>query len=138
VLSYADCCYPLPGASIFGHLSAGRGIIVHRDVCLHLINELRNNPDKCVPLQWAKEITRDFSSELSIEAVNQRGILAEITRALDLSESNIESINSKQDYDLGHATINLGISVKNRIHLAQIIKRLRILNGIEKVTRIKH
>lgn len=138
VLSYARCCYPLPGDSIFGHLSAGRGIIVHRDVCNHLITELRNNPDKCVPLQWAKEVVRDFSSELSIEAINQRGILADITRALDLSESNIESINSKQDYDLGHATINLGISVKNRIHLAQIIKRLRILNGIEKVTRIKH
>lgn len=137
VLSYARCCYPLPGDSIFGHLSAGRGIIVHRDVCQHLINELRNNPDKCVPLQWAKEVIRDFSSELSIEAINQRGILAEITRALDLSESNIESINSKQDYDLGHATIHIGISVKNRVHLAQIIKRLRILEGIEKVTRVK-
>ncbi|HMY81377.1 MAG TPA: bifunctional (p)ppGpp synthetase/guanosine-3',5'-bis(diphosphate) 3'-pyrophosphohydrolase [Agitococcus sp.] len=138
VLSYARCCYPLPGDSIFGHLSAGRGIVVHRDVCHHLINELRNNPDKCVPLQWAKEVIRDFSSELAIEAVNQRGILAEITRALDLHESNIESINSKQDYDQGHATIIIGISVKNRIHLAQIIKRLRILNGIEKVTRVKH
>lgn len=89
-------------------------------------------------MQWAKEVIRDFSSELAIEAVNQRGILAEITRALDLHESNIESINSKQDYDQGHATILIGISVKNRIHLAQIIKRLRILNGIEKVTRVKH
>lgn len=136
VLAYARCCYPLPGDSIFGHLSAGRGIVVHRDVCKNLITELRDNPDKCVALQWAKDVSREFNSELRIELVNQRGMLAEIAREVTLSEANIENI-SMADKDAHHAVISMNLGVKNRVHLAQIIKRIRILTGVEKVTRVR-
>ncbi|MFO1390751.1 MAG: bifunctional (p)ppGpp synthetase/guanosine-3',5'-bis(diphosphate) 3'-pyrophosphohydrolase [Agitococcus sp.] len=136
VLAYARCCYPLPGDSIFGYLSSGRGIVVHRDVCHHLISELRDNPDKCVPLQWDKNVSRDFSSELRVECINQRGMLAEIAREVTLSDANIENI-TMSDKDAHHAVITMNLEVKNRVHLAQIIKRIRILTGIEKVTRFK-
>jgi len=136
VLAYARCCYPLPGDSIFGHLSAGRGIVVHRDICKNLITELRDNPDKCVALQWSKDVNREFNSELRIELVNQRGMLAEIAREVTLSEANIENI-SMADKDTHHAVISLNLGVKNRVHLAQIIKRIRILTGVEKVTRVR-
>lgn len=136
VLAYARCCYPLPGDSIFGHLSAGRGIVVHRDICKNLIIELRDNPDKCVALQWSKDVNREFNSELRIELVNQRGMLAEIAREVTLSEANIENI-SMADKDTHHAVISLNLGVKNRVHLAQIIKRIRILTGVEKVTRVR-
>lgn len=136
VLAYARCCYPLPGDSIFGHLSAGRGIVVHRDICKNLMIELRDNPDKCVALQWSRDVNREFNSELHIELVNQRGMLAEIAREVTLSEANIENI-SMTDKDTHHAVISLNLVVKSRIHLAQIIKRIRILTGVEKVTRVK-
>ncbi len=136
VLAYARCCYPLPGDSIFGHLSAGRGIVVHRDICKNLITELRDNPDKCVALQWSKDVNREFNSELRIELVNQRGMLAEIAREVTLSEANIENI-SMADKDTHHAVISLNLGVKNRVHLAQIIKRIRILTGVEKVIRVR-
>ena len=135
VLAYARCCYPLPGDSIFGHLSAGRGIVVHRDICKNLITELRDNPDKCVALQWSKDVNREFNSELRIELVNQRGMLAEIAREVTLSEANIENI-SMADKDTHHAVISLNLGVKNRVHLAQIIKRIRILTGVEKGIRV--
>jgi (p)ppGpp synthase/HD superfamily hydrolase len=126
----------LPGDSIIGHLSAGRGIVIHRDVCNNLVSELRDNPDKCMPLQWAKDIKREFQSELRIELANQRGMLAEIAREVTISEANIENI-SMQEKGSHHAVISMSLTVKDRIHLAQIIKRIRILTGVEKVTRVR-
>ncbi|PTQ91027.1 bifunctional GTP diphosphokinase/guanosine-3',5'-bis pyrophosphate 3'-pyrophosphohydrolase [Agitococcus lubricus] len=136
VVSYARCCRPLPGDSIIGHLSAGRGIVIHRDVCNNLVSELRDNPDKCMPLQWSKDISREFQSELRIELANQRGMLAEIAREVTISEANIEGIHM-QEKGSHHAVLSMSLTVKNRIHLAQIIKRIRILTGVEKVTRVR-
>ncbi len=136
VVSYARCCRPLPGDSIIGHLSAGRGIVIHRDVCHNLVAELRDNPDKCMPLQWSKDISREFQSELRIELANQRGMLAEIAREVTISEANIENI-SMQEKGSHHAVISMSLTVKDRVHLAQIIKRIRILSGVEKVTRVR-
>ncbi|HEX5278034.1 MAG TPA: bifunctional GTP diphosphokinase/guanosine-3',5'-bis pyrophosphate 3'-pyrophosphohydrolase [Fluviicoccus sp.] len=136
VVSYARCCRPLPGDSIIGHLSAGKGIVIHRDNCHNLVAELRDNPDKCMPLQWAGAIDREFPSELRIELANQRGMLAEIAREVTANEANIDNI-SMQEKGPQHAVISLNLSVRNRVHLARIIKRIRILNGVEKVTRVR-
>ncbi|HEX5361198.1 MAG TPA: bifunctional GTP diphosphokinase/guanosine-3',5'-bis pyrophosphate 3'-pyrophosphohydrolase [Fluviicoccus sp.] len=136
VVSYARCCRPLPGDSIIGHLSAGKGIVIHRDNCHNLVAELRDNPDKCMPLQWAGAIEREFPSELRIELANQRGMLAEIAREVTANEANIDNI-SMQEKGPQHAVISLNLSVRNRVHLARIIKRIRILNGVEKVTRVR-
>jgi len=136
VVSYARCCRPLPGDSIIGHLSAGKGIVVHRDNCHNLVAELRDNPDKCMPLQWSEAIDREFPSELRIELANQRGMLAEIAREVTANDANIENI-SMQEKGPRHAVISLNLSVRDRVHLARIIKRIRILNGVEKVTRVR-
>ncbi|MFM6991674.1 MAG: ACT domain-containing protein, partial [Rhodoferax sp.] len=136
VVSYARCCRPLPGDSIIGHLSAGKGIVIHRDNCHNLVAELRDNPDKCMPLQWAGAIDREFPSELRIELANQRGMLAEIAREVTANEDKIDNI-SMQEKGPQHAVISLNLSVRNRVHLARIIKRIRILNGVEKVTRVR-
>ena len=87
-----------------------------------------------MPLQWAKDINREFQSELRIELANQRGMLAEVAQSVAASDANIESINM-QEKGAQHAVISMNLTVKNRIHLAQIIKRIRILSGVEKVTR---
>ncbi|MDO8329874.1 MAG: bifunctional GTP diphosphokinase/guanosine-3',5'-bis pyrophosphate 3'-pyrophosphohydrolase [Fluviicoccus sp.] len=136
LVSYARCCRPLPGDSIIGHLSAGRGIVIHRDICNNLVAELRDNPDKCMPLQWSETIEREFPSELRIELTNQRGMLAEIAREVTANDANIENI-SMQEKGPQHAVISLNLSVRDRVHLARIIKRIRILNGVEKVTRVR-
>ncbi len=56
MVSYAKCCWPLPGDTIIGHLSAGRGIVVHRDTCKNLLAEMRNAPEKCIALSWDKQV----------------------------------------------------------------------------------
>jgi RelA/SpoT family (p)ppGpp synthetase len=134
VVSYARCCWPLPGDQIMGHLSAGRGIVIHRNKCQNMVAELRNSPDKCMPLRWADKVDREFQTELRISLVNQRGMLAIIARVVTDSDANIDFVNAEEK-GAHHGTIHLGLSVRDRIHLAQIIKRLRVLNGIDRVVR---
>ncbi|MGH8493199.1 MAG: bifunctional GTP diphosphokinase/guanosine-3',5'-bis pyrophosphate 3'-pyrophosphohydrolase [Moraxellaceae bacterium] len=136
VITYARCCRPLPGDAIVGHLSAGRGIVIHRDNCNNVLAELRDNPDKCMSLRWADKVDREFQSELRIELRNERGMLAEIARQATDLDANIEGINI-QEKGSHHGVMNLSLQVHNRIHLARIIKRMRTIAGVEKITRVR-
>lgn len=136
VITYARCCRPLPGDAIVGHLSAGRGIVIHRDNCNNILAELRDNPDKCMNLRWAEKVDREFHSELRIELQNQRGLLAEIARQATDLDANIEGINL-QEKGAQHGIMHLNLQVHDRIHLARIIKRMRTIKGVEKITRMR-
>ncbi|MES2720274.1 MAG: bifunctional GTP diphosphokinase/guanosine-3',5'-bis pyrophosphate 3'-pyrophosphohydrolase [Pseudomonadota bacterium] len=136
VVSYARCCRPLPGDDIMGHLSAGRGVVIHRQKCRNINAEMRASPDKCLPLRWSEKVDREFQSELRIALVNQRGLLATIASVVNDSNANIEHI-SIEEKGSHHGVMQLGLLVKDRIHLAQIIKRIRVLTGVDKVIRVK-
>ncbi|HET8731182.1 MAG TPA: bifunctional GTP diphosphokinase/guanosine-3',5'-bis pyrophosphate 3'-pyrophosphohydrolase, partial [Moraxellaceae bacterium] len=136
VVAYARCCRPLPGDTIIGHLSAGRGIVIHRDNCNNILAELRENPDKCMALRWAEKVDREFQSELRIELQNQRGMLAEIARQATDLDANIEGINL-QEKGAHHGVMHINLIVRDRIHLARIIKRMRTIPGVEKIIRVR-
>jgi GTP diphosphokinase / guanosine-3',5'-bis(diphosphate) 3'-diphosphatase len=135
LVSYAKCCYPLPGDHVLGHLSAGRGIVVHRDNCKNVLAELRNNPEKCIALGWEPGVDHEFSAALRIELINKKGVLA--TLATNLSElgSNIDTI-SMAEKDATLTVINATVVVHDRIHLARIIKRLRMLSNVIRIQRL--
>ena len=136
VLNYGNCCHPLPGDPIVGFISSGRGMVVHLESCANVAEHL-NNPDKCVHLTWADEVKGDFHSELRIDYQNERGLLAKIAARLNDSGINIEKIRT-EEVDATFGAIYLLISVKSRIHLARIVKTLRKLDAVLKVTRVKH
>ena len=135
VLNYARCCTPIPGDLIVGHLSAGKGMVVHRDSCKN-IAEFRNNPEKCIPLTWAKDIDSEFSVELRIELVHQRGLIALLAGTISEADANIDKINV-DERDGRISIIQLGISVRDRVHLARIIRKLRGLAGVSRITRMR-
>ncbi len=133
VLNYARCCSPIPGDLIVGHLSAGKGMVVHRDSCKN-ISEFRNNPEKCIPLTWAKDIDSEFNVELRIELAHQRGLIALLAGTISEADANIDKI-SVDERDGRISVIQLGISVRGRVHLARIIRKLRGLAGVSRITR---
>src|SRR5690606_29201361 len=135
LVSYAKCCLPLPGDHIVGHLSAGRGIVVHRDSCKNLLAEMRNNPEKCLALYWDSDVKQEFSTALRIELVNKKGILATLGTKLSELNSNIETLNMTEK-DASVTIINLTITVQDRIHLARVIKRIRPLPNVVRISRI--
>lgn len=135
VLNYARCCTPIPGDLIVGHLSAGKGMVVHRDSCKN-ISDVRNNPEKCVPLTWAKDIDSEFNVELRIELAHQRGLIALLASTISEADANIDKINV-DERDGRISVIQLGISVTDRLHLARIIRKLRALPGVSRITRTR-
>ena len=135
MVTYAKCCYPLPGDTILGHLSAGRGIVVHRDTCKNLLAEMRNAPEKCIALSWEREAEQEFTAGLRIELVNKRGVLATLANSVTEQGSNIDTIDMS-DKDPTLSLLNVTLTVKDRIHLARIIKRLRVLDNIVRIHRL--
>ncbi|MCA1770752.1 MAG: bifunctional (p)ppGpp synthetase/guanosine-3',5'-bis(diphosphate) 3'-pyrophosphohydrolase [Halomonas sp.] len=134
VIKFARCCHPLPGDPVIGHLSVGKGIVVHRTECRNL-GELKNDPDKLFALEWSDDIAEDFPVALRLEVESRRGLVAELAGLVTDAEANIERIGI-EERDARLVTVNLTLSVRNRIHLARIIKRLRNLPHVERITRL--
>ncbi|WP_207060823.1 bifunctional GTP diphosphokinase/guanosine-3',5'-bis pyrophosphate 3'-pyrophosphohydrolase [Motiliproteus sp. SC1-56] len=133
VLSYARCCHPIPGDSILGHISSGRGIVVHRDDCRN-IAEFRHDPKKCVYLNWDKRVSDEFQASLKIELMAQRGIIATLATKVSAAGANIHRIDIDEK-EAQMSTVHLDVSVRNRVHLAQVMKRIRTLSSVSRITR---
>ncbi|MEA3252462.1 MAG: bifunctional GTP diphosphokinase/guanosine-3',5'-bis pyrophosphate 3'-pyrophosphohydrolase [Pseudomonadota bacterium] len=134
VLSFARCCHPLPGDAIIGHLSVGKGIVVHRNVCRN-VRELRSDPDKLYALEWADEVSGDFPVALRIAMETRRGLVAELAGLVTDADANIERVGI-EERDARLSIINLTLSVRDRVHLARIIKRIRNLPHVSRINRI--
>ena len=135
ILNYAKCCTPIPGDPIIGYLSAGKGMVVHLDSCKN-ISELRNNPDKCIALSWAKDVVGEFNVELRVELEHQRGLIALLAATVNGADGNIEKV-SMDERDGRISVVQMVVSVDDRVHLARVIKRLRALMGVLRITRVR-
>ena len=135
IVTYAKCCRPIPGDSIGGYVEPGHGLVVHVESCPEL-EDYRQNPDKYVALRWEDDLNNDFSVDLRIEIFNQRGSLASLALAISNSDSNIENINA-EEYDGRYFAVNLTITVRNRIHLARLLRKLRKTKNVIRVMRNK-
>lgn len=135
VVSLATCCYPLPGDPIVGVLNAGHGVVVHRDSCERVL-KLRRHPELCLPLRWAEQVRGEYPVLIQVEVVNDRGVLAIMALAISDADGNIEDI-SVTDQDGQHYIVKFKLLVRDRLHLANIIRRLRKVKQIMKITRVK-
>ncbi|MCS2607869.1 RelA/SpoT family protein [Halomonas dongshanensis] len=134
VINFARCCHPLPGDPVVGHLSVGKGLVVHRAECKN-VDERKNDPEKLFALKWSETIDEDFPVALRIEIESRRGLVAELAGLVTDADANIERIGI-EERDARLSTVNLTLAVKGRIHLARIIKRIRNLPNVGKITRI--
>ena len=134
VLNYAKCCTPIPGDPIVGHLSAGKGMVVHLETCRN-IADVRHNPDKCIQLSWSKDVTGEFNVELRVELEHQRGLIALLAGSVNAADGNIEKIGM-DERDGRISVVQLVVSVHDRVHLARVIK-LRTIKGVTRITRVK-
>jgi len=133
VITYAKCCYPIPGDDVMGYLSAGRGVVIHRNSCGNLIN-FRKQPEKWLAVSWEENIDREFSSQVHVDTVNKTGVLAEVAAVIADSESNIEEVAvliRHQDT----SSMSFLLQVKDRTHLAHIMRNVRKMTNVKSVSR---
>jgi (p)ppGpp synthase/HD superfamily hydrolase len=133
LVSYSRCCHPLPGDEIMGYLSAGRGVVIHRNVCGNL-SEYRKQPHKWIAVNWQSPIDREFSAEIKVEVINRPGVLAEAAAKIGEAGSNIEQVSVDERHE-ETAELRFLILVRDRVHLAQVIKNLRSMQAFKHVTR---
>ncbi|WP_299734536.1 bifunctional GTP diphosphokinase/guanosine-3',5'-bis pyrophosphate 3'-pyrophosphohydrolase [uncultured Endozoicomonas sp.] len=133
VISFGKCCYPIPGDPVVGHVSSGRGIVIHTDSCPN-VAEIRHHPEKVLEVEWDKEVSGEFTVELSVELQHHRGMIASLATAITAVEGNIDKI-SMVEQDSQCSVVQLVLNVRDRLHLARIIKRIRIIKGVNSIVR---
>jgi guanosine-3',5'-bis(diphosphate) 3'-pyrophosphohydrolase len=136
VISYGRCCRPIPGDPIMGYIEPGKGLVVHTEDCTTLEHYRQNQADKLIPLRWEDKIQGDFPVDLSIDILNHRGSLAALALTISEADSNIENINA-EEFDGRYFTADLTITVKNRVHLAKILRKIRKAKNVIRVAREK-
>ena len=136
VISFAKCCRPIPGDPVVAHISAGRGLVVHTDTCKNIADVL-HNPEKCMIVNWSPDVSGEFIVDVRVEVNNERGIIAQLAAKINEMEANIDKI-ALDEKDAGLNVITLSISVRNRIHLANIMRRIRTLRPVLRTSRVKN
>ncbi|MDR3490927.1 MAG: bifunctional GTP diphosphokinase/guanosine-3',5'-bis pyrophosphate 3'-pyrophosphohydrolase [Gammaproteobacteria bacterium] len=135
VVTYAKCCRPIPGDSIGGYIKKGQGLIVHIEQCPNLA-DYRQQPDKYVSLRWEENVPGDYPVDLRVEILNQRGSLAGLALSISDMDSNIENINA-EEFDGRYFAVSLTITVRDRVHLARILRKIRKTKNVIRVIRNK-
>ncbi len=134
VVSFAKCCRAIPWDDIVAVFSPGKGIVVHRQGCPNL-GEFRKQGENWMDVRWMDEIEGEFTTEVGVEVGSKRGVLATVAAAFAGMESNIENLVIEERDGLS-STMEFTISVRNRKHLARIIKSLRSLPEVMRITRM--
>ncbi|MCX7088521.1 MAG: RelA/SpoT family protein [Methylococcales bacterium] len=135
VVTLAKCCHPIPGDHVIGLFNPGRGIVVHYHECRNR-NEIRKKPTNWLDIEWSAETRGEFTAEIRIELLNQRGTLATIASTISKQESNIENVSIIHQDD--RVSIDLiALTVRDRVHLAKIMRQLKQLSIVLKITRVK-
>ncbi len=133
-VQYARCCRPIPGDPIIGVIKSGQGLIVHTHDCPSL-RKGRGNSEEWLDVAWDKNINRLFEVSIKLIVANQRGVLAKVAASIADSESNIENVHftSEGEYTSLYFTLQVG----NRQHLARVMRSLRRIPEVVRITRVK-
>lgn len=133
VLTFGNCCHPVPGDDIMGYATTGKGIVVHRVECPN-VPEFRKSPQRCVEIAWDSDVVGDYRIELRIGVSNRPGVLAQVASAIAEAASNIENVEY-QERDLMTANLVFTIEIRNRHHLANVmrgVRRLAVVNSVHR------
>jgi len=132
VVSFAKCCRPVPGDAIVGFMSSGKGIVVHQQNCPNITETSSEN--RQLSVQWSDHVEGEYLAFLRVQVANQRGVLANLAATIANMSSNIEHVQLTEK-DGSISTMEFVVTVKDRTHLARIMKKLRSLPVVNRIWR---
>jgi RelA/SpoT family (p)ppGpp synthetase len=133
VVTFARCCFPIPNDPILANLSSGRGVVIHREACGNL-STFRKQPDKWISVTWSPATDSLFHVEIKVEVTNRMGVLAQVASAISGTQTNIDRV-SLIERDSDSSTLIFELLVQDRRHLARVIRAIRGMPEVLKVTR---
>jgi (p)ppGpp synthase/HD superfamily hydrolase len=136
VINYGRCCGPVPGDAIVGHMTPGKGFVVHVETCPNMAEiRRRSGAREIIPAYWAPNAASEFLTTLRIEVNRKKGIIAELAGTVSEADAGLENIHvEERNAELTSVIVRL--SVRDRIHLARVIRRLRNLPGVLSINRV--
>jgi GTP pyrophosphokinase len=135
-IQYGKCCRPIPGDAIIGHFRRGQGLLVHTRDCVTL-RKGRIDSDQVVDVEWAPEIQGVFEAGIRLVVAAERGLLAHLATAIADAGANIEYLSLERP-DGGHVVaMFFSVQVRDRRHLANVMRALRRIPEVKRVTRAR-
>lgn len=135
-VQFAKCCRPIPGDPIIGLIKKGQGLLVHTHDCPS-IAQYRTDPDKWLDVEWDPETKKLFDVNIKLVVANQRGVLAQVAAEIAGDGSNIGRISMEEEDGSAYTTIHFTIQVENRMHLAKVMRSLRKIPEVVRISRVK-
>jgi len=132
----ASCCRPIPGDAIVGSIKKGQGLVVHASDCGGIVRSRKKEPEQWVDVEWDPRPTRLFQAAINVTVENQRGVLAKVASEIAEAASNIDAISMEEDRFM-YTTMRLVLEVANRQHLARVMRSLRRLPDVKRISRMK-
>lgn len=135
-ITFAKCCRPIPGDPIVAHISPSKGLVIHHESCRNIAG-YQKEPEKFMQVEWDKGVNNNFIVEIKVDMINHQGELANLTAAINSANSSIQSMNiEEKDGRVYCAFIRL--TAKDRIQLANIMKKIRIMPDVLRISRNRH
>jgi len=135
VTRFSKCCRPIPGDSVIGIITGGRGLMIHAQSCRN-ISDGKHPPENYLDVQWEPGIDEEFPVEVSVIVEDRRGVLATVATVIGDADSNIENVGIEERDGLTNNLL-FTITVHNRRHLARVMRRVRNIPSVIKITRTR-
>jgi GTP pyrophosphokinase len=135
-VQFAHCCKPIPGDPIIGVISKGHGMLIHTHDC-PVIGKARHDPERVLDVAWDPETRKPFDVSIKLVVANQRGVLAKVAAEIAESNSNIQNVAVDPEDGSDYTSMLFTLQVYNRLHLAQIVRSLRRIPEVVRISRVK-
>ena len=136
-VQFATCCRPIPGDNILGYLGRGEGLVVHTDDCVVAKRLQHRDSERFIAVDWSDEPVRAFETSLLVTVANGKGVLARVAAALASAEADITHVNMGQERAQEATELRFGIAVRDRVHLASILRSVKRTRSVMRVQRAK-
>jgi len=135
-VQFAQCCRPIPGDPIIGVISKGQGMVIHTHDC-PVIAKARHDPDRVLDVAWDPETRKLFDVSIKLVVANQRGVLAKVAAGIAEAGSNIQNVTVDPEDGSRYTNMFFTLQVSNRLNLAGIMRGLRRIPEVVRITRVQ-
>ena len=136
-VQYASCCKPIPGDRIVGYLGRGEGLVVHAEDCATGKRLRARDSERFLQVEWSEEPVRPFATDIVVTVTNGKGVLARVASAIAAAEGDITHVNMGEERAETATDIRFSVSVRNRVHLADVLRSLKRTPSVLKAQRFK-
>ncbi len=136
-IHFAKCCKPIPGDNVIGYLGRGEGLLVHTEDCSVAKRLVNRDSERFIAVDWSDEPVRAFETDLLVTVSNGKGVLARVAAAMASAEADITQVEIEQDSGQGATDLRFSVDVRDRVHLAAVMRNVKRANSVHRVQRVK-